>query len=108
MKYIRTVDGIYKSRENNYIQDNILYQIGYDFGRINLGVVILQADAIEELCDEFLVMDNGRCMEMFSNYDDLKNSGWYRSYFDIYGAIYTDKGLIYVAKLNEEGGVELI
>lgn len=53
-----------------------------------------------KLCDEFMVMLNGRCIEMFSNYNDLKNSDWYRDDVIIRGAIYTNEGLIYVATIE--------
>lgn len=98
MKYIRTKDGIY---------DGEKYDADY-FLDMNLGKVIKQSDTIEELCDEFMVMNNNVCMDLFSSYNNLKNSGWYRSDIDIYGAIYTDKGLIYVAKMNSEGELMLI
>lgn len=107
MSYIRTKDGIYE-----VIKNELGECIKIDGGFIMLDdikdKIIKEADTIEELCDEFLIMDNGRCMEIFSNYDNLKNSGWYRSDIDIYGAIYTDKGLIYVAKMNNEGKLVLI
>lgn len=111
MKYIRTKSKIYEveseflDNEGKWVGYNI---VGNDMAIILRTQVIKQADTIEELCDEFLIMDNERCMEIFSNYDNLKNSGWYRSDIDIYGAIYTNKGLIYVAKMNEKGDLELI
>ena len=72
---------------------------------------IEQADTIEELCDEFVVAyENARIV-----YDDLewaktkaKSSLEYGNKSIIYGAIWTDKGLIYVAKMNEKGELELL
>ena len=73
--------------------------------------VIKQADIIEELCDEFVLdgMLGQLSITDFYNYhfhnsieQILKNNQ------TIYGAIWTDKGLIYVAKLNEKGELELI
>lgn len=76
------------------------------------------ADTIEELCDEFVNKDNvsrlphtfvprghwtyEECKEWCSNEYDSKND------YELYGAIWTDKGLIYVAKLNDKGDLELI
>ena len=33
---------------------------------------------------------------------------WSSCKYNIYGAIWTDKGLIYVAKMNDKGDLELI
>lgn len=74
--------------------------------------VLAQADTIEELCDMTIVVDDERPVDVFElewgidkellrKYNDVK--GVY-----VYGAIWTNKGLIYVAKLNENGELELI
>ena len=89
MKYIRTKDG--RIRFN--ITDGCLspYTM-YDVEK--------QADTIEELCDEFV------CEHYISaNTNDLRKL---RPNGLIYGAIWTDKGLIYVAKMNDKGKLELI
>ena len=87
------------------------------------------ADTIEELCDEFVEI-HGDCKELV----DLSRVAYYTkitlgeyylnrianrkalgSLIDdkdkdikLYGAVWTDKGLIYVAKLNDKGELELI
>lgn len=74
------------------------------------------ADTIEELCDEFVTeefdkisgISHGRnidyCLE-----EALKNQcAKHKCYYKVYGAIWTNNGLIYVAKLNEEGEFELL
>jgi hypothetical protein len=74
-----------------------------------------QADTIEELCDEFVIVfdkseqyDN----ELFNakTYTPVEVNTFYKNVKieKIYGAIWTDKGLIYVAKMNEKGELELI
>ena len=112
MKYIRTKDGIYKRREDNYIEDNILYQIGYDFGRICLGEVIKEADTIEELCDEFVVIqkDNKPYRPSLIYGVDIKQfyAANKHTNCEVNGAIWTEKGLIYVAKMSDKGELELI
>ena len=77
--------------------------------------VIKQADTIEELCDEFVcdhnngtrVMQSKECKPQFpfseKSIDYLK-----RNNHTFYGAIWTDKGLIYVAKMNDKGELELL
>lgn len=105
MKYIRTNDAIYQ-----------------DLGTDNLGWrtilcgkhtqtldpkenVINEADNIKDLCDCFIEVGLGNPMvvtwEYVINDEDRRN-------FDVYGAILTAKGIIYVAKLNDEGELELL
>lgn len=65
------------------------------------------ADTIDELCDEFVGVDktceNGHQLLRAIPYKcaNFWNGG-------VYGAIWTDKGLIYVAKMNDKGELELI
>lgn len=110
MKYIRTKDGIqdimqltpvypYKTLIE-YIEDN----------------AINDANTIEELCD--------RCIVIRQFYDFYKIGSFYECEYEIdcfkrkiksnspiiaiYGAIWTSKGLIYAAKMNEKGELELL
>lgn len=64
--------------------------------------VLKQADTIKELCDEFVMISYGKHKLDIGchSYGDKK--------IQIYGAIWTDKGLIYVAKMNEKGELELL
>ena len=98
MKYIRTKDRIMEIPENKqhlrFLQD------------------FKQVDTIEELCDEFVVVGYS-IMEkpmLISGtqfpFSTAKN--YLNSCKTIYGAIWTDKGLIYVAKMNEKGEMELL
>lgn len=66
--------------------------------------VIKQAETIEELCDEFVVIRDNEYILV--SYSDMKD--WFDSSREKYGAIWTDKGLIYVAKMNEKGELELL
>ena len=88
--------------------------------------VLKQADTIEELCDEFVDTSelkttntggwlydefdsDNKCLVYYAEderrtiplneFDDLSK---------IYGAIWTGKGLIYVAKMNKKGELELL
>ena len=134
MKYIRTKEGIFpiileKTFNDGYelvdIIDDTYYYVnekekeGFTIKEKN---VITQADTIEELCDEFVVVWNEyikdtpyvidirfkptlkeltqTCADnMDYEIDDVKKC---------YGAIWTDKGLIYVAKMNDKGELELL
>lgn len=64
--------------------------------------ILKQADTIEELCDAFV-------------FEETYPSGLKRHIIteDVcvgtqFGAIWTDKGLIYVAKMNDKGELELL
>jgi len=122
MKYIRTKYGkLYDLEELNVpfmiVDDYIDFNLG---GR---GKIIKQADTIEELCDEFVFEDSDGhylcnfCeqtdLDVGSKFDELKY--WFnyskKQQYKIrncYGAIWTDKSLIYVAKMNDKGELELI
>lgn len=86
--------------------------------------IINQADTIEELCDEFVCEENHFIMKpIWLKFDEEGNptetyhegilnaiKGRYFNSIDYrwFGAIWTDKGLIYVAKMNEKGELELL
>lgn len=105
MKYIRTKDGIYRYK----LMDKNEYDFRVATGNIIPGKKIEEevkiADTIEELCDEFVLInkkDKEHFVDVLSpDLYDYKN-------FTIYGAIWTDKGLIYVAKMNDKGELELL
>lgn len=126
MKYIRTEDNIYKVSQGifgDYPIDrkgNVL--------KMPLPTVIKSADTIEELCDEVvaIIKHNNQFLtkeeiyhEQWHNFADLKTNieerfdiqnylKCYETLVAIYGAIWTDKGLIFVAKMNEKGDLELL
>ena len=81
----------------------------YDEG--NEYVIVAESDRIEELCDEFIVFiekePNGKLL-WFDSFEELKKQIIDNSELVIYGAIWTEKGLIYVAKMNEKGELELL
>ncbi len=69
--------------------------------------IIKQANTIEELCDEFIAHNHKASpdvKDVFSIKEELHYASDYmEDGYTIYGAIWTDKGLIYVAKMNEKG-----
>ena len=78
----------------------------------------LYADNIEELCDEFIIKVQDTKSKEYG-YLIIDKLGGYEKVLSlnkqaqengaiIYGAIWTDKGLIYVAKMNEKGELELL
>ncbi len=110
-KYFRTEYDIFEFYK--FIDNIIVIKVNYDSGYACLASnpqIFKEADTIEELCDEFVVIEETQnyAMEICSSYEVLKDNGWIGSNFTIYGAIWTDKGLIYVAKMNEKGELELL
>lgn len=93
MKYVRTEHSVYEHDDVSWFD------------------IIRQADTIEELCDEFVVMREGTKphtadvpyfkIRMDSKYISEKG-------YEIRGAIWTDEGLIYVAEMNDKGELELL
>lgn len=72
--------------------------------------IVKQADTIEELCDRFVVyIEDLDFYEIFDYYDETfsyVNASEYKC--KLFGVLETDKGLIYVAKANDKGELELI
>jgi len=86
--YIEVRKGIYLTFDGEYLK------------KFKLG------DTIEELCDKFVYVYNKNNHTFIAAFQ-------FKTYLEfdgiIYGAIWTDKGLIYVAKMNEKKGkLELI
>ena len=121
MKYIRTKDGIWeyvgkgelslrpKSKLVDYYVNKRLHCfVSYGYGRLKEERIIAQADTIEELCDEFVYFNENEeplVTKILTFGSIMRMDG---DYMIKYGAIWTDKGLIYVAKMNESGILELI
>lgn len=120
MKYIRTKYGIYEYVDYDnecIIPMPIVKRKGvlYHCAKCN---IIKQADTIEELCDEF-VLDHSlfgdSCKCLYHSFEKAKNgikkrsdNAHHLSNFNIYGAIWTELGLKYVAKMNDKGELELL
>lgn len=103
MKYIRTKDG--KIYEKEYVDyDELLNTWHYHGCYIYDGEAITQADTIEELCDCF-ISARDEYHDLWDNFEEPKTLC---SESKVYGAIWTDKGLIYVAKMNDKGDLELL
>lgn len=85
--------------ENRWYTDNAHYFLEDDVEEV--------ANTIGELCDEFI------CPELEYMNEDFR---WFiydlrhidMSKISIYGAIWTEWGLKYVAKMNEKGELELL
>lgn len=105
MKYIRTKDGrIIDTATLPPLVKEAKYD-GEGIGEYHGIPIVAEADTIKELCDCLMV--NGLCDPFFESWDYVLNDDDRRNY-DVYGAIFTDEGIKYVAKLNEEGELELL
>ena len=88
-----------------------IYEVGYKF--IDVSLVSKTSDKLEELIDAVVVERMGMPMsfnmppkatyEFVHDYLEARKNERYR----VYGAIWTDKGLIYVAKFTIEDGGKL-
>ena len=111
MKYIRTKDGIYlNGGEFGYPRVGIIGKkqendFGFCFDKTD---VVKQADTIKELCDEFIGLSINNIHNFYDSFEEMKQAFTKYKNEIFYGAIWTDKGLIYVAKMNEKGELCLI
>lgn len=107
MKYIRTTYGrigyLRREPDNEAADYEMLTSTGFVTYRSKDEVAKI-ADNIEELCDE-LIFDNfyhscmtPSAMHTKENQEIIK--GYLKQNIICYGAIWTDKGLIYVAKMK--------
>ena len=109
MKYIRTKDDVFELKPDkeqiingtHYHITNDMYERDYKYKEED---IVKSANTIKELCDEFIVVDE-RCGHRIALLSGIRPQG-VKLY--AYGAIWTDKGLIYVAKMNEKGELELL
>lgn len=121
MRYVRTKE------TDCCIIDTIKYkEITGEDCFIPKNEIVDEANTIEELCDEFVdtsELKTSNTAELL--YDEFDNKNKCLVYYaederrtiplnefddlsKIYGAIWTDKGLIYVAKMNNKGELELL
>ena len=99
MKYIRTKYDIFKD-----------YDIDYCDTRNPESGAVAVSENLKELCDEFVIIDKNKPFRPYIIYGvNIKN--FYeinKGICEIYGAIWTDEGLIYVAKMNDKEELELL
>ena len=108
-----TKDGVLKWTAVGTEQNSMQEQRGIrcQFSATLTSEIIEQANTIEELCDEFIVVSDNCEKPIISAlpFNELQLYAKGRTKYAIcYGAIWTDKGLIYVAKMNEKGELCLL
>lgn len=117
-KYIRTKDGIFE-----LMFPNEEHQMSFDYKTIEPAYytvkndwvakkdVMKQADNIEKLLDHLVVIEKGNSGSPHIKYkflgylflDPSYDEKFQQNKLIVYGAIWTDAGLIYKAKMNEKG-----
>lgn len=101
MKYIRTADGRIMKHPH---PDEEVFTFRYE--------IIKSADSIIELCDYIFLFDNEVTIRKITHEDDENAIEYLKECIElgmkIKLAVLTDKGLIYVAKMNAKGKLELI
>ena len=117
MKYIRTKYGIYEIDETTILTSlppcyKVIKPTDKHYA-INERQVIKSADTIEELCDYVFyrfIEDNELEIKKIKKVNMKVLKSWYKNNIvkDVMFAILTDKGLIYVAKMNDKGELELL
>ena len=107
MRYIRTKE------TDCCIIDTIKYkEITGEDCFIPKNEIVDKAETIEELCDEFVIAYENGARIVYGDLEWAKVKAIASSKIGIkliiYGAIWTNKGLIYVAKMNDKGELELL
>ena len=109
--YIRTKDGIYKVEGETYHKQGY-YIDRYEEDVILKDQVIKQSESLFELIDEFVVIRDSTKINQLVRTDDINYLKEMmkedKRIIAIKGAIWTDFGLKYVAKMNDKGEFELI
>ena len=114
MKYVKTEDGKILEESKCAEFDKHTYS-DYMLGKLK------EADTIEDLCDRFVLIDKNeyrlpirkeivgkRFLAMLEEFTDRLKSRSDPSKINLYGAVWTEWGLRYVAKFNERGDGELL
>ena len=110
--FVRTKEKVYEVVEEN----ERYYKCCYDDGRITLvakfdndvngfSKALKIADTIEELCDEFVIV-NGKIHQTTKALNKIKE--YFNPYDTFYGAVWCEWGLKYVAKLDDKGEFQLL
>lgn len=107
MKYVRTEDGII------YVGDLIKDENGdycntKDCIELQGKYVLKESDHIDDLCDEFVLFDNENKIHYKSKEGEIWWLGAALYTESVRGAIFTNEGMKYVAKLNKNNDLELI
>ena len=103
MKYIRTKDERIVDTEKEY------QPLEWAKQARDYALTEKEADTIEELIDAYVIEYEGGNHIVYDEFEWAKDKALRSNKkYIIYGAIWTGKGLIYVAKMNDKGDLVLI
>lgn len=105
-KYVRTKDEILKALDTDYMCGVKVYHT--EKGMITEKLVVNTADTLAELCDEFVIVDLLGNEKPLLIIKSVVKEMMRMTKTQIYGAIWCEWGLKYVAKMNESGNLELL
>lgn len=114
MKYIKTKAGEIYDIDDLYICDDLNgkpYGVKDSSWLIYKESIVKQADTIEELCDRYIVKKSHYKVYTKYQFGKLKRSHIDKlldDHYEIFGCVWTSKGLIYAAKINEKGELCLL
>lgn len=107
--YIRTKNRIYKVESET--SDKQGYFIG-EYDVILKDQIINQSENLFELIDEFVVIRDGTKTNQLVRADDIKYLKEImesdKRIIEVKGAIWTEWGLKYIARVKEDGGLDFI
>lgn len=110
--YIRTKDGVYEVEQSQLEDDEEV--VNCDCGQIGKLEIKRKSENLDELCDEFVIeyADGSKIISIHDNIDDFLRehkdeieSGYIKN---VYGAVWCEWGLKYVAKLDDKGELHLL
>ena len=114
MSYIRTKDNVYEVYAREKCPNGCV--ITTSGVRVPYTDILRESDTIEKLCDHLVVIEKESSSFPHIQHRFLGDLFIDHSYDEkfqqnkliVYGAIWTDKGLIYVARMNKKGDWELL
>lgn len=97
------------TKRNEYIRTNEgIYSWDCPIEALMKATIIKRADNIQDLCDVF-VYENEKGNKIVEKILTFGSFMYATGEYEFkYGAIWNDKGLIYVAKINDKGELELL
>ena len=110
MKYIKTNTNIFEVVDQNdlvyYVRSVSNKHKIYSKSKCNI-TLLKQSDYIEKLCDVFIAISRHNDKHIYSILPD-KTTISLNGYQQVYGAIWINTGLKYVAQLDENGELQLL
>ena len=112
--YIRTKYGVYEVEQSQLEDDEEV--VNCDYGQIHKLEILRKSENLEEVIDGYYIDDGKQeiCInDMYTHINTFKNDMRYYKNCCVgnyigYGFIKTNKGLIYVAKMDNDGKLVLI